>query len=147
MVEGVAVTPHTVRDSSGAEKTLETESIIHVSDVAVVCPSTGLPTKVGYAWLEDGTKVRVAKRSGAVIPRPSTGRRVPRRTVDGPKDTPPEVAVARTYEDEEGLYGAYEDFLKLCEEGVRWDNTRVPGGLKIPQRGEAGRKDGTASPP
>lgn len=139
VVEGVAVTPHAVRDADGVEQTLETEGLIHVSDVAVVCPSTGRPTRVGTAWLEDGTKVRVAKRSGAVIPRPAVGRRVPRRGgPDGPKDTSPEVAVARTYEDEEGLYGAYEDFLKLCEEGVRWDNTRVPGGVTVARGGKGG---------
>ncbi|OSX68485.1 hypothetical protein BU14_2714s0001, partial [Porphyra umbilicalis] len=117
VVSGVAVTAHKVRDANGAETELRTEGVIPVSNVAVVCPTTGRPTKVRYGWLEDGTKVRVAKVSGAVIPRPPGGRRVPLRATDGAMDTPPEVVVKRTYEDEEGLYGAYEEFLALCEAG------------------------------
>ncbi|CAN0432646.1 unnamed protein product [Hapterophycus canaliculatus] len=47
------------------------------------------PTKVSYKFLEDGTRVRVSKRSGAVIPRPEIlkVRRQPRSNLTGPKDT------------------------------------------------------------
>jgi large subunit ribosomal protein L24 len=35
--------------------------------VAIEDPKTGKPTRVGFTVLEDGRKVRVAKRSGAMI--------------------------------------------------------------------------------
>ncbi|MGI9605564.1 MAG: 50S ribosomal protein L24 [Acidimicrobiales bacterium] len=40
---------------------------MHVSNVAVVSPKDGKPTRVGYKTLEDGTKVRVCKRTGAEL--------------------------------------------------------------------------------
>ena len=38
-----------------------------VSNVAVVSPKDGEPTRVGYKILEDGTKVRICKRTGAEL--------------------------------------------------------------------------------
>jgi len=35
--------------------------------VAIEDPKTGKPTRVGFQILEDGRKVRIAKRSGAQI--------------------------------------------------------------------------------
>lgn len=43
------------------------ESSIHISNVAHVDPKTGVATKVMMKVLEDGTKVRVAKKSGEII--------------------------------------------------------------------------------
>ena len=43
------------------------EAPIHISNLALVDPTSGKPTRVGWRFLEDGTKVRVAKRSGEVI--------------------------------------------------------------------------------
>jgi len=40
---------------------------MHVSNVAVISPKDGKPTRVGYKILEDGTKVRVCKRTGAEL--------------------------------------------------------------------------------
>jgi len=40
---------------------------IPVPNVAVLSPSDGRPTKVGYKVLEDGTKIRVCRRTGAEI--------------------------------------------------------------------------------
>ena len=37
---------------------------IHVSNVAVVSPKDGKPTRVGYRFTEAGEKVRVCKRTG-----------------------------------------------------------------------------------
>lgn len=42
----------------------------HVSAVALVDPVSGKPTRVSFRYQEDGTKVRVAKKSGSIIPRP-----------------------------------------------------------------------------
>lgn len=46
---------------------IEKEAPIHISNVAIVDPKTGEPTRVGYKFLEDGTKVRFAKKSGEVL--------------------------------------------------------------------------------
>jgi len=46
---------------------LNQEAPIHVSNVMHVDPKSGLPTRVGYKVLDNGKKVRVAKRSGELI--------------------------------------------------------------------------------
>jgi large subunit ribosomal protein L24 len=43
------------------------EASIHVSNVALADPKSGKPTRVGYKVLNDGKKVRVAKKSGETI--------------------------------------------------------------------------------
>ncbi|MGH7048448.1 MAG: 50S ribosomal protein L24 [Stellaceae bacterium] len=48
---------------------LEKELALHISNVAHVDPVSGRPTRIGYKWLEDGKKVRVARRSGEVLDR------------------------------------------------------------------------------
>ena len=47
----------------------EIEASIHVSNVAHVDPKTREATRVGYKTLEDGRKVRFAKKSGEIIDR------------------------------------------------------------------------------
>jgi len=44
------------------------EASIHLSNLALEDPKDGKPTRVGFASLPDGRKVRVAKRSGEQIP-------------------------------------------------------------------------------
>ncbi|KAI4304161.1 hypothetical protein MLD38_039711 [Melastoma candidum] len=78
------------------------EAPLHVSNVQVVDPVTGNPCKIGIRYLEDGTKVRVSRgqgASGSIIPRPEILkiRTTPRPTVAGPKDTPMEHVMERTY--------------------------------------------------
>jgi large subunit ribosomal protein L24 len=43
------------------------ESSIHISNVALADPKGGKPTRVGFKTLGDGTKVRIARRSGEQI--------------------------------------------------------------------------------
>jgi|HigsolmetaAR203D_1030402.scaffolds.fasta_scaffold01003_18 large subunit ribosomal protein L24 len=43
------------------------EAPIHASNVMLVDPKTGQPTRIGYKVLDNGKKVRVAKKSGEVI--------------------------------------------------------------------------------
>jgi large subunit ribosomal protein L24 len=45
------------------------EASIHVSNVALIDPKTNTATRVGLRTLENGRKVRFAKRSGEVIDR------------------------------------------------------------------------------
>jgi len=40
---------------------------INVSNVAVVSPKDGKATRVGYKMLDDGTKVRICRRTGAEL--------------------------------------------------------------------------------
>ena len=40
---------------------------IHVSNVMLVDPGSGEPTKVGYRFTDSGEKIRVAKKSGEDI--------------------------------------------------------------------------------
>jgi large subunit ribosomal protein L24 len=44
------------------------EAPIQLSNIALEDPKDGKPTRVGFKLLDDGRKVRVAKRSGEVIP-------------------------------------------------------------------------------
>ncbi|MZR31186.1 50S ribosomal protein L24 [Sneathiella litorea] len=46
---------------------VEKEAAIHISNVALQDPKDGKATRVGYKNLDDGRKVRFAKRSGEVI--------------------------------------------------------------------------------
>lgn len=47
---------------------LEIEAPIHVSNVQLICPHTGEPTRVGRTYDEDRERwVRVSKKSGEVI--------------------------------------------------------------------------------
>jgi large subunit ribosomal protein L24 len=48
---------------------IEREASIHVSNVALLDPKTDKPTKVGFKFLEDGRKVRIARASGETIDR------------------------------------------------------------------------------
>jgi large subunit ribosomal protein L24 len=46
---------------------VEKEGTIHISNVAHIDPKSQEPTRVGYRFLEDGRKVRFAKRSGEIL--------------------------------------------------------------------------------
>ncbi len=56
------------RQTAGQEAGIITrEAPIHVSNISLADPKDGKPTRVGFKKLEDGRKVRVAKRSGEQI--------------------------------------------------------------------------------
>ena len=46
---------------------IEKFGTVHISNVLPVDPKSGKPTRVGFKTLEDGRKVRVAKRSGETL--------------------------------------------------------------------------------
>ncbi len=56
--------PTRVNQSGGI---IDRDMPIDVSNVAVLSPGDGRPTRVGYKVLDDGRKVRVCKRTGAEI--------------------------------------------------------------------------------
>ena len=47
---------------------IDVDMPIPVSRVAIISPEDGRPTRVGYRFEPDGTKVRVCKRTGADLP-------------------------------------------------------------------------------
>jgi large subunit ribosomal protein L24 len=70
MVEGVGMVKKHVRPNRQrgiAGGIVERESAIQVSNVLVLDPATRKPTRVGFQVLQDGRKVRVAKKTGATI--------------------------------------------------------------------------------
>jgi large subunit ribosomal protein L24 len=68
IVQGVNVAKrHTKQSASTQGGIVSKEMPIHVSNIAHVDPSDNKPTRIGYKMLDDGSRVRVAKRSGEVI--------------------------------------------------------------------------------
>ena len=70
LVEGVNIVKRHTR--ANPQKNIQggivqREAMIHVSNVMLVDPDTDKPTRIGSKILEDGSRVRVAKRSGAVL--------------------------------------------------------------------------------
>jgi len=48
---------------------MEKEATLHISNLAIADPKDGKPTRIGYRTIEDGRKVRFAKRSGEIVDR------------------------------------------------------------------------------
>lgn len=58
---------HTKPSQTSEGGIVQKELPIHVSNVSHVDPKTNEITKIGYKTLEDGKKVRFAKKSGEII--------------------------------------------------------------------------------
>lgn len=72
------------------------ESLIHVTNVALIDPDSNLPTRVYYKKDEDtGTTLRVSKATGAVIPKPPPPDM--KREFFPHSDTKPEHVLEETY--------------------------------------------------
>ena len=72
VVEGVAMIKRHTRPNPQKKVQggiVEREAAIHASNVMVVSPDSGRPTRVGYKILDDGRKVRVSKVDGAILDR------------------------------------------------------------------------------
>ena len=68
IVQGVHVARrHTKPRMGDPGGIVDKELTIHVSNVSHVDPQSGKATRVGYRFLDDGRKVRVARRSGEVL--------------------------------------------------------------------------------
>jgi large subunit ribosomal protein L24 len=68
VVSGVNVVKRHQRQTAQQEGgIISKESTIHLSNLALADPKDSKPTRVGFKTLDDGRKVRVAKRSGEVI--------------------------------------------------------------------------------
>jgi large subunit ribosomal protein L24 len=69
VVQGVMMVKKHERPSprTGGGGIVTKEAPIHISNVALIDPETDRPTRVGTKVLDDGRKVRVARRSGSVL--------------------------------------------------------------------------------
>ena len=68
LVGGINVVKRHQRQTQNQEAgIINKEAPIQVSNLAIVDPKDGKATRVGFKVLEDGRKVRVAKRSGERI--------------------------------------------------------------------------------
>jgi large subunit ribosomal protein L24 len=68
LVRGVNMVRRHQRQTASLEGgIISKEAPIHISNLSLEDPKDGKPTRVGFKFLDDGTKVRFAKRSGEVI--------------------------------------------------------------------------------
>jgi large subunit ribosomal protein L24 len=69
LVRGINMVKRHQRQTAQQEGGIISKELpIHLSNVALADPKDGKPTRVGFRLLEDGKKVRFAKRSGEIIP-------------------------------------------------------------------------------
>jgi large subunit ribosomal protein L24 len=69
LVRGVNMVRRHQRQSAQQEGgIISKEAPVHVSNLAHEDPKDGKPTRIGFKSLDDGRKVRFAKRSGEQIP-------------------------------------------------------------------------------
>ena len=68
LVRGVNMVRKHQRQTANQEGgIISKEASIHISNLAMVDPKDDKPTRVGFKTLNDGRKVRIAKRSGETI--------------------------------------------------------------------------------
>ena len=68
VVRGVNLVKRHQRQTANQEGgIISKEASIHLSNIALADPKDGKPTRVGFKMLDDGRKVRFAKRSGDLI--------------------------------------------------------------------------------
>lgn len=84
IIEGINMKPRRIPgnpDKGIKGTTILRERTLHYSNINLVDPVTNNPTRVFRKFLEDGSKVRVSKASGAVIPKPEVMRRKPANSI------------------------------------------------------------------
>ncbi len=68
LVRGInMVKRHQKQSASQEGGIVSKEGSVHLSNLAVADPKDGKPTRVGFKILDDGRKVRFAKKSGDLI--------------------------------------------------------------------------------
>lgn len=68
VVSGVNVVKKHMKPSQKSEGgIISKEMPLHISNIAHIDPKSGKATKVGFKILKDGTKNRVARKSGEII--------------------------------------------------------------------------------
>jgi large subunit ribosomal protein L24 len=69
LVRGINMAMHHVKPRGMGEQggRIPKEASIHLSNIALLDPKTDAPTRVGFRVLENGAKVRVARKTGNVF--------------------------------------------------------------------------------
>lgn len=69
VIEGVNVVKRHMRARGATRQAgiIEREAPIHVSNVMLLCTKCNRPTRIGFRFLEDGSKVRICRRCKEVI--------------------------------------------------------------------------------
>ena len=69
IVEGVNIVTKATKPSAKHPQggLVKVEAPIHISKLSLIDPKSGKPTRIGVRVEEDGTKVRISKKSGMVI--------------------------------------------------------------------------------
>eukprot|EP00163_Fabomonas_tropica_P013104 TRINITY_DN2455_c0_g2_i2.p1 TRINITY_DN2455_c0_g2~~TRINITY_DN2455_c0_g2_i2.p1 ORF type:complete len:186 (+),score=21.49 TRINITY_DN2455_c0_g2_i2:1164-1721(+) len=117
-VEGCGlVRKHIKKSSTNKGQIISMESPIHVSNVSLIDPVTKKPTRVSFGFQDDGTKVRISKKSGSVIKKPKHRPRKAGPVGDG--DTPAEVVVERTYVPPAWDFGSLLDALPKPDKAAK----------------------------
>lgn len=101
IVEGVNVRKRMLYDPNDPDRVrrpVMAPCSVHYSNFNLICPMTQLPTRVKRNYLDDGTLVRVAVRSGAHIDMPPFERKKPKNLDVGDKDTDEDAVNAVTYD-------------------------------------------------
>ena len=69
LVEGVNIISKCTKPSAKSPQggIIKQEASIHISNLSLVDPKSGEPTRIGIKRTEDGKKIRIAKKSGEEI--------------------------------------------------------------------------------
>ncbi len=72
IVEGAQIIKrHTKPGPRSSGGIIEKEAPIHISNLMLICPKCTDPVRISKKVLDDGTKVRICKKCGEVIPNES----------------------------------------------------------------------------
>lgn len=127
MVQGANLKLKTIDDEEmqRRKKTITKEFPIHVSNVQLVDPTIDEPVKTRAGYLEDGTRVRVSKKTGAIIPKPDRSHLTyvfrTKSLEAGAMDTRGDLVLEKTYEGEDFLRvrAEFNEYIRLKEEKER----------------------------
>jgi len=98
VVEGQALIKDTRKATENTKGSfILREQAVHYSNVKLIDPLKGVSTRFRYQHLEDGSKVRIARNSGAIIPDNPILKQMRARTFNPATDTAPEEVLRRTY--------------------------------------------------
>mmetsp|Transcript_18468 Transcript_18468/g.60111 ORF Transcript_18468/g.60111 Transcript_18468/m.60111 type:complete len:181 (-) Transcript_18468:720-1262(-) len=101
IVEGRNLVKRRVKQGAPEGGFITKEAPLHISNVQPLDPVTGRPVRLGYRFLEDGTKVRVTRgrnASGSILQKPETQTALaPKPKVAGPRDTESSEVLRRTH--------------------------------------------------
>lgn len=69
VVAGINIATKHVKNRPGIRQAgiIHVEAPLHISNVMLLCPNCGKPTRVAHTFEDDGTKVRACKKCDEVI--------------------------------------------------------------------------------